>query len=102
MEIKVLNDSVSYKKEGNTHILDFGNLQHKAKAEAMINISGVENLTLSATCGCTVIQADKNGDAKIAYNRTENRGTFVKTINVNYKKDGKKQQSEIKIKGNVN
>jgi hypothetical protein len=102
MEIKMLNDSVSYKKEGNTHILDFGNLQHKAKAEAIINISGVENLELIRTCGCTVIQADENGNATITYNRTENRGAFLKTINASYKKDGKKQQSEIKIKGNVN
>ena len=102
MELDVKTEGIKKTKTDSGYTLDFGVIPTGGKAIVDISISGVENLTLQATCGCTVINPDELGNTRITYNRTENRGTFAKTILVNYTEAGKKQKTEIKIKGNVN
>lgn len=102
MEIKVKTEGITKTKTDRGYTLDFGNISRKSKAIIDVNISGVENLALASTCGCTVAQTDESGNTEIEYTRTAQQGTFAKTITATYKQNGKEQKSEIKIKGNVN
>ena len=102
MNLEVQTEGIKKTKTDSGYTLDFGVITVGSEATADISITGVEQLALESTCGCTVIDPDEFGNAKITYTRTSNRGTFAKTIVAKYKTEGKKKQSEIKIKGNVN
>lgn len=102
MEIKILEGEVNLHKESPTvHIISFGTIKENSVAKFKIKIDGVEDSSLAATCGCTVVGSTEKNTFEIGYKDTNIIHPFVKVLVLNYVENGKKLQAQIKMTGNV-
>jgi len=104
MEIQIIKpNTAKYYFENNQHVLNFGDIPHRAKAIVDYKLVGdkLTNISVLATCGCTASEIDQNGQGIIEYKSTNSRGAFAKTLKVSYKSAGKEVKTQIKIKGNI-
>lgn len=102
MEIKILEGKVnSYKETDTIYVLDFGNLKKHDLAKVSIEIEGIENVTLAATCGCSAVKAAGKNRFTLQYNNTHIVEPFAKAFVLNYKEGNTNKQAQIKLKGNI-
>lgn len=102
MDIKVIEGNVnSYKEIDTVYILDFGNLKKHDLAKVSIEIEGIENATLAATCGCSVVKSTGDNKFTLQYNNTHIVEPFAKAFILNYRENNSNKQAQIKLKGNI-
>jgi hypothetical protein len=101
MEIKKITDKYEFSQDGDSYIVNFGEVKRAEDKSVIIEISQVSEaglLELGKTCGCTTIGKtliDKNtAQFKLAY--TECSKDFNKVVVINY---NKKKLTTILLRG---
>lgn len=107
MEIRLKSDNATYLKNVDKHEINFGSLSLNANAAAELELKGknLSNFSAKATCSCTTSNVkviDENTISITAkYKNTDQKGSFSKTLILNYTENGMPKRDEVKLKGVV-
>lgn len=97
MEVIKLTDKYDFYQEGNDYILNLGQITSGEDTKTELLFKGFTDLTLSATCGCTVADKEKRTDGTTVYSITYNQcsPSFSRVL----VGKSKEKQFKLKVKG---
>jgi hypothetical protein len=102
MEVLVLGGGANqYKEADSIVVLSFGDVKSNSIVKADIEIKGVNDSTLTATCGCSSVKGSIKNRFTIQYNNTHIIEPFAKTFILSYREGNVNKQAQIKITGNI-
>ena len=102
MNIEILEGEVNkYKESVGVTVLAFGNIKENSVAEVKIKVEDAETSSIAGTCGCQAITSTEKNTFNLRYLNTDILQPFSKIFIVDYLKDGKFTQEQIKITGNI-
>lgn len=97
MKITKLTDKYDFYQEDNYYVLNLGKIKKGENTTTTLLFEDVNNLKVTATCGCTATNRKELGDNKVEYTVSYNScdSSFSKTLNCSNNED----KFLIKIKG---
>ncbi len=102
MEIKLIEGEANqYKESESTTVFSFGKIKENSIAKVVVRIEGVDDSSLTATCGCSVVKSTEKNLFTVQYNNTHITEPFAKVFILNYRENDSNKQAQIKLTGNV-